>query len=82
MLAIESTDRINKAVRACLELCYQSSDPAQCIAEFLIRLRRDSKWTTVELAQVRSATIHMLRKIAAPEEDDNMPIGFLLDFRG
>ncbi len=81
MIAVESTARINKAVHACLQLCYQSSDAAHCIAEFLTRLRSDSTWTTVELAQVRSATIHILRKIAAPEEDDNMPIGFLLEYR-
>jgi hypothetical protein len=81
VIAVESTARINKAIHACLELCYQSSDPAHCIAEFLNRLRSDSEWTSGELAQVRSATIHILRKIATPEEDDGMPIGFLLEYR-
>jgi hypothetical protein len=66
---LESTTKINVAIRECLEVCYQSSDPAHCIAAYVARLRRGGEWTKGELTEVRSAAIHILRNIAAPEHD-------------
>jgi hypothetical protein len=72
---VESTAKINVAIRECLDVCYHSSDPAHCITEYLARLRRGGEWTTGELTEVRSAAIYILRNIAAPEHDSVVYLG-------
>ena len=82
MIAIESTIRINIAVHECLNRCYISAQPVRCLTEYIMQLMYSREWTVSELASIRSATLHILRGVAAPEDDQGMPIGFALEFRG
>ena len=81
MSVVESTNKLNAAVNECLAECFFSPSPAVCLAKFLNRLMATGQWTTDELASVRSAVVRILRRIAAPEEDDGLPIGFNLEAR-
>lgn len=81
MSKVESTEKINAAIGDCLNLCYLSSAPVLCLTEYLKSLILRGGWTSVEVAAVRSAAVHILRNVAAPDEDDGMPIGFSLEFR-
>jgi hypothetical protein len=81
MTVVGSTDKLNSAVRDCLSRCYFSSTPVLSLTEYLKRLMSSGDWTTAEVAYVRSAAIHILRNVAAPEEDDGLPIGFSLEYR-
>jgi hypothetical protein len=82
MSIVDSTGKINDAVHECLNRCYASPTPVLCLTEYLKRLMDTRVWTVDELAAVRSAAVRILRNIAAPQEDDGLPIGFDLEFRG
>ena len=60
----------------------QPQEPVLCLTEYLKRLMDTRVWTVDELAAVRSAAVHILRHVAAPEEDDGLPIGHGLEFHG
>ena len=80
MSIVDSTSKINDAVHECLNRCYSSATPVLCLTEYLKRLMNSGAWTVNELAAVRSSSIHILRNVAAPDEDDGLPIGFSLTF--
>jgi hypothetical protein len=50
------------------------------LTEFLKSLRESGEWRREEVAKVRSAAVHILRSVAAPEEDDGLPLGFSLTY--
>jgi hypothetical protein len=76
---MSSVTKINAAVAQCLTRCYASQAPVLCLTEYLDSLLQ-SGWSRQEVAAVRSAAVRILRNIAAPEEDDGLPIGFSLTF--
>ena len=78
MSAVDSTEKINRAIGECLTRCYSSPTPVLCLTEFLKSLLENGDWTPSDVVKVRSATVRILRNIAAPEEDDGMPIGYLM----
>ncbi len=78
MSAVDSTEKINRAIGECLTRCYSSPTPVLCLTEFLKSLLENGDWTPADVVKVRSATVRILRSIAAPEEDDGMPIGYLM----
>jgi hypothetical protein len=80
MSAVKSTEKINQAIRECLTRCYVSPTPVLSLTEFLKSLRESGDWQRDEVAKVRSAAVHILRNVAAPEEDDGLPLGFSLTF--
>ena len=80
MSVVKSTDKINGAIRECLNRCYSSPTPVLSLTEFLKALRESGEWKRDEVAKVRSAAVHILRNVAAPEEDDGLPLGFSLMF--
>jgi hypothetical protein len=81
MCSVESTNRINAAIGDCLNRCYLSPTPVLCLTEYLKTLMASGDWTADEVAAVRSAAVHILRNVAAPEDDDGMPLGFSLEYR-
>lgn len=81
MSVVESTNKLNRAIGDCLTRCYSSRTPVLCLTDYLKSLLDSGEWTPEEVAKVRSAAIRILRKVAAPEEDDDLPIGFSLTFR-
>ena len=54
--------------------------PVLALTEYLKSLNENSDWTREEVAKVRSAAVHILRNVAAPDEDDGLPLGFSLTF--
>jgi hypothetical protein len=80
MVPVQSTDKINRAIRECLTRCYSSPTPVLSLTEFLKSLRESGDWERDEVAKVRSASVHILRSVAAPDEDDGLPLGFSLTF--
>jgi hypothetical protein len=80
MHAVKSTDKINQAIRECLTRCYSSPTPVLSLTEYLKSLRESGDWQREEVAKVRSAAVHILRSVAAPDEDDGLPLGFSLTF--
>ena len=76
MIAVDSTQKINAAIHDCLELCYGSPTPVLCLTEFLKRLSMSREWTAIEVVEVRSRVVRILRTVAAGDEDDGVPIGF------
>jgi hypothetical protein len=80
MSVVKSTDKINQAIRECLNRCYSSPTPVLSLTEFLKSLRESGDWQREEVAKVRSAAVHILRNVAAPDEDDGLPLGFSLTF--
>jgi hypothetical protein len=50
------------------------------LTEFLKSLLESGDWTRVEVAKVRSAAVHILRNVAAPDDDDGLPLGCSLLF--
>jgi hypothetical protein len=81
MSVVESTGKINAAIGDCLDRCYLSSTPVLCLTEYLKALMDTGDWAADEVAAVRSAAVHILRSVAAPEDDDGLPLGFSLEFR-
>lgn len=81
MSIVRSSNKINAAIGDCLNRCYLSSAPVLCLTEYLKALTDSGGWTADEVAAVRSAAVHILRNVAAPEEDDSLPLGFSLEFR-
>ena len=81
MSFVESTGKVNAAIRECLSRCYLSPTPVLCLTEYLKSLMERGDWGASEVAAVRSASVHILRNVAAPEDDDGLPIGCSLELR-
>jgi hypothetical protein len=79
MGAVDSTEKINGAIGDCLTRCYSSPTPVLCLTEYLKSLLENGDWRPDEVAKVRSAAVRILRNIAAPEEDDGLPLWFSID---
>jgi hypothetical protein len=80
MSAVPSTDKINQAIRDCLSWCYSSPTPVLSLTEYLKALLESGDWTRADVAKVRSAAVHILRNVAAPDDDDGLPLGVMFTF--
>ena len=80
MATVDSTEKINSAIGDCLTRCYSSPTPVLCLTEYLKTLLESGDWTPDDVAKVRSAAVRILRNIAAPDDEDGLPIGFFLDY--
>ncbi len=68
MILDQTANRLNGAVRECLERCYESQDWLACLAEHTERLRREG-WPSVDIEEVETAVRHILTAVlgdAAP----------------
>jgi hypothetical protein len=65
-------NRINAAIRECLDQCYASQTPLPCLAEYVAMLRGDPAWSDAEVAQVENAVWQMLRGIVSEPKDDTL----------
>jgi hypothetical protein len=81
MSAVGLSEKLNAAVNDCLATCYASPSPALHLTQYLAAMTQTGQWTAGEVASVRSVVVRILRRIAAPEEDDGLPIGFTLEAR-
>lgn len=69
MSDFSSLERINAAVRECLDRCYASSDPFECWSEYIETLRADRTWNRHAVEQVQQATRRILKALLLPESD-------------
>ena len=53
-------DKINQAIRECLEHCYRSSSVVSGIAEFVARLRTSGAWQEQEIQTIETSARHIL----------------------
>lgn len=77
MNVADSSEKINTAIRECLDRCYRSPAPSVCLAEYLKGLTSQRGWLPGDIVEVRSRVIRILRSLTSPEDDD-LPIGFTL----
>jgi hypothetical protein len=60
-------ERVNAAIRECLDRCYISNNPSAEIAAYLKELMLLG-WTPDEIADTRSCVLRILLRIATPRE--------------
>ncbi len=60
---MSTTDRINSAIRECLEGCYESQSPLPFLAEYVTKLRADPGWREADVMEVEVAVRQMLKGI-------------------
>jgi hypothetical protein len=57
-----SIDKINDAIRQCVEACEGEGDPMVAVMRCLRELRRNPDWTEEEIAHVKDGAIAILRR--------------------
>lgn len=65
-------NRINAAIRECLDQCYASQTPIPCLAEYVAMLGGDPDWSDAEVAEVENAVRQMLKRIMLDPGDDSL----------
>jgi hypothetical protein len=55
--------KINAAVRDCLDQCYKSDQPLNCLADFTHRLRSDPGWRDAEVQEFETTVRRVLSEI-------------------
>jgi hypothetical protein len=65
-------NRINAAIRECLDKCYASQTPLPCLAEYVDLLRADPTWREADVLEVEVAVRQMLKGIVLEPEGDGM----------
>lgn len=74
-------DRINAAVRNCLQQCYRSKDQIATVAAFIEHLKDSIGWTNSEIRSVELAVLRILGSVVHgvtyPGDATNQPIGEL-----
>jgi hypothetical protein len=63
-----NTERINAAIRECLEGCYESREPLPHLAEYVANLRADPAWRESEVLEVEVAVRQMLKGMVSPSD--------------
>jgi hypothetical protein len=62
MIVDRTQNRLNSAVRECLERCYESRDWLACLADYAERLRSDG-WPSADIDEVEAAVRHILTAV-------------------
>jgi hypothetical protein len=65
-------NRINAAIRECLDQCYASQTPLPCLAEYVALLRGDPGWSDAEVAHVENTVRQILKGIVSEPRDDSL----------
>ena len=58
-----STNRIDNAIRCCLDRCYESDNSTASVAAFMEELRDSGEWTSDELQAVYFTVTKLLRAV-------------------
>lgn len=66
---MSKADRINDAIRECLDGCYRAQIPLAHLAEYVAKLRADPSWREAEVVEVEVAVRQMLKGIAGGSDD-------------
>ncbi len=64
------SDKINAAVRACLDQAYRSTDRLAAKERFLAHLRASAAWSDEEVSTIADAVNRILLPDRPPAEDD------------
>lgn len=55
--------KINAAVRECLDACYKSEQPLNCLADYAMRLRGHPDWREAEIHEFETTVRRILSEI-------------------
>lgn len=69
MAANQRAQRMNAAVRACLNECYHSTEPLVSLAAFIESLRRFGNWREAELLQIETTVRRILNSVVTTRDD-------------
>jgi len=64
-----NSERINAAIRSCLESCYESQVPLACLAEYVANLRADPLWRDADVHEVEVTVRQLLKQIVNSQGD-------------
>jgi hypothetical protein len=62
--------KVNLAVKACLERCFGAEDPLVQATDYLERLRRDPAWIDAEIAEVEAMVLKAVTVIVRRPRND------------
>jgi|GEM_PF-3125950 len=65
-----SVERINAAIRDCLDRCYASQVPFATWSAYINRLWADTSWNKADVEQVHRATRRILKALVTDEGDN------------
>jgi hypothetical protein len=60
---MSKVERINEAIRECLDGCYRAPMPLAHLAEYVARLRSDDSWHEADVLEVEVGVRQMLKGI-------------------
>lgn len=72
MLRNLTVNRMNNAIRACLDECYAADNPLATMAEFVRRLRQNPQWRESEIDEVEVTVRRMLRVMVVRHTEDKL----------
>ena len=55
--------KMNAAVQECLETCYESLKPLDCLSSYTARLRADPAWEAAEVREFEAVARRMLAEL-------------------
>jgi hypothetical protein len=62
-------ERINLAIKDCLQRCYENSMPLGALGEFMDGLRADPTWNEAEIEQVERGVLQMLAALSGRSDE-------------
>jgi hypothetical protein len=63
-------EKVNRAVRACLERCIGAADPLVQASAYLEQLRRDPTWTADEVREVEAMILKAVKIVVGQPRND------------
>jgi hypothetical protein len=70
-------EKVNAAVRDCLDQCYPSRQPLATLAAYLIKLSTNPDWRQDEIDAVEAGVVRMLALLSSPSDSGIIPAGVL-----
>jgi len=58
-----NSTKMNAAIQECLEACYESLKPLDCLSNYTAKLRADPAWDVVEVRNFESVARRMLAEL-------------------
>jgi hypothetical protein len=63
-----AVERVQSAIRDCIERCKSDDEPMACIAEFVSSFRSDPDWTESEISHVQLSATRVIARLHREEE--------------
>lgn len=70
-------NKVNAAVRDCLDQCYRSPQPLATLASYLVKLSNTPDWKQHEIDAVEAGVVRMLALLSSPSDSGIIPAELL-----